>query len=359
VENPEMANQTSLPTPGPIALFGSGETAPSGQKIFEFLFKKLPVLPIVSILETPAGFELNSEKVAGNVAVFIQDHLQNYKPRTKLIPARKKGTDFSPDSPDITLPILESDLIFMGPGSPTYAVRQLEKTLAWEYIITRHRMGASLALSSATTIAVSSFVLPVYEIYKVGQDIHWQSGLDLFSPFQLSLVFIPHWNNTDGGVDLDTSRCFMGRYRFEALIDLLPSDQVVIGIDEHTGLIIDFQDACTHVIGSGNVTILSEGSERIFPSGSTVNLSELGNYKLPDPRTGISPDSWNTALEIKREAIERKIPPKELLGLAEKREQARKEKDWEAADDLRLRIEEKGWTIQDSADGFILEKIIN
>ena len=354
-----MANQTSLPTPGPIALFGSGETAPSGQKIFEFLFKKLPVSPIVSILETPAGFELNSEKVAGNVAVFIQDHLQNYKPRTKLIPARKKGTDFSPDSPDITLPILESDLIFMGPGSPTYAVRQLEKTLAWEYIITRHRMGASLALSSATTIAVSSFVLPVYEIYKVGQDIHWQSGLDLFSPFQLSLVFIPHWNNTDGGVDLDTSRCFMGRYRFEALIDLLPSDQVVIGIDEHTGLIIDFQDACTHVIGSGNVTILSEGSERIFPSGSTVNLSELGNYKLPDPRTGISPDSWNTALEIKREAIERKIPPKELLGLAEKREQARKEKDWEAADDLRLRIEEKGWTIQDSADGFILEKIIN
>jgi len=354
-----MSNQTSLPTPGPIALFGSGETAPSGQKIFEFLFKKLPVSPIVSILETPAGFELNSEKVAGNVAEFIQDHLQNYKPRTKLIPARKKGTDFSPDSPDITLPILESDLIFMGPGSPTYAVRQLEKTLAWEYIITRHRMGASLALSSATTIAVSSFVLPVYEIYKVGQDIHWQPGLDLFSPFQLSLVFIPHWNNTDGGVDLDTSRCFMGRIRFDALLNLLPSDQVVIGIDEHTGLIIDFQTACTHVIGSGNVTILSEGSERIFPSGSTVNLSELGDYKLPDPRTGISPDSWNTALEIQQEAIDRKIPPKEIVELAEKREQARKEKDWQAADNLRLRIEEKGWTVQDSADGFILEKIIN
>ena len=354
-----MANQTSLPAPGPIALFGSGETAPSGQKIFEFLFKKLPASPVVSILETPAGFELNSEKVAENVAEFIQDHLQNYKPRIKLIPARKKGTDFSPDNSVITLPILESDLIFIGPGSPTYAVRQLEKTLAWEYLVSRHRMGAALALSSATTIAISSSVLPVYEIYKVGQDIHWQPGLDLFSPFQLSLVFIPHWNNTDGGVDLDTSRCFMGQYRFEALLNLLPSNQVVIGIDEHTGLIIDFQDACTHVIGSGNVTILSEGSERIFPSGSTINLSELGNYKLPDPHIGISPDSWNTALKIQQEAIDRKIPPKELLGLAEKREQVRKEKDWEAADDLRLRIERKGWTIQDSADGFILEKIIN
>lgn len=354
-----MANQTYRPTPGPIALFGSGETAPSGQKIFEFLFKKLPVSPLVRILETPAGFEINSEKVAGNVAEFIQDHLQNYKPRIKLIPARKKGTDFSPDNPDITLPILESDLIFMGPGSPTYAVRQLEKTLAWEYLITRHRMGAALALSSATTIAVSSSALPVYEIYKVGQDIHWQPGLDLLSPFKLSLVFIPHWNNTDGGVDLDTSRCFMGRDRFDALLNLLPSDQVVIGIDEHTGLIIDFQNACTHVIGSGNVTILSEGSERILSSGSAVNLSEIGDYKLPDPRTGINPGSWNKALEIQQEAINRKTPSKELLELAEKREQARKDKNWQAADNLRLRIEEKGWTIQDSADGSILEKIIN
>lgn len=354
-----MANQTYHPTPGPIALFGSGETSPSGQRIFEFLFKTLSASPLVRILETPAGFELNSEKVAGNVAEFIQDHLQNYKPRIKLIPARKKGTDFSPDDPDIARPILESDLIFMGPGSPTYAVRQLEKSLAWEYLITRHRMGAALALSSATAIAVSSYALPVYEIYKVGQDIHWQPGLDLFSPFQLSLVFIPHWNNTDGGIDLDTSRCFMGRIRFDALLSLLPSNQVVIGIDEHTGLIIDFQTACTHVIGSGKVTILSEGSERIFPSGSTVNLSELGDYKLPDPRTGISPDSWNTALKIQQEAIDRKIPPKEIVELAEEREQARKEKAWQAADNLRLRIEEKGWTVQDSADGFILEKIIN
>ena len=354
-----MANQTYHPTPGPIALFGSGETSPSGQRIFEFLFKTLSDSPLVRILETPAGFELNSEEVSENVAEFIQDHLQNYKPRIKLIPARKKGTDFSPDDPDIALPILESDLIFMGPGSPTYAVRQLEKSLAWEYLITRHRMGAALALSSATAIAVSSYALPVYEIYKVGQDIHWQPGLDLFSPFQLSLVFIPHWNNTDGGVNLDTSRCFMGRIRFDSLLSLLPSNQVVIGIDEHTGLIIDFQTACTHVIGSGNVTILSEGSERIFPSGSTVNLSELGDYKLPDPRTGISSNSWNTALKIQQEAIDRKIPPKKIVELAEKREQARKEKAWRAADNLRLRIEEKGWTVQDSADGFILEKIIN
>ncbi|MCJ7715221.1 MAG: hypothetical protein MUO54_01705, partial [Anaerolineales bacterium] len=157
-----MDNNIPSQTPGPLALFGSGETAPSGQKIFDFLFKRIPSSPIVSIIETPAGFEPNSEKVAGNVADFLTDHLQNYKPQLRLIPARKKGSDFSPNDPDIALPILESDLIFMGPGSPTYAIRQLENSLTWEYLITRHRMGAALALSSATTIAISSSALPVY-----------------------------------------------------------------------------------------------------------------------------------------------------------------------------------------------------
>ena len=96
-----MDNQSDFPTPGPIALFGSGETSPSGQKIFDFLFKKLPANPQVSIVETPAGFELNSERIAGNVADFLQDHLRNYEPQIRLIPARKKGTDFSPDHPEI------------------------------------------------------------------------------------------------------------------------------------------------------------------------------------------------------------------------------------------------------------------
>ena len=33
-------------------------------------------------------------------------------------------------------------MIFMGPGSPSYAVRQLEDSLTWEYILARHRLGA-------------------------------------------------------------------------------------------------------------------------------------------------------------------------------------------------------------------------
>jgi len=343
-------------TPGPIALFGSGETAPSGQKIFDFLFKLMPDSPRVSIVETPAGFELNSEQVAGNVAGFIKDHLQNYKPDIKLIPARKKDSLYSPDDPEIAQPILESDMIFMGPGSPSYAVRQLQESLTWEYLLARHRQGAGLALSSATTIAISSAALPVYEIYKVGEDLHWKPGLDFFLPYQLPLVFIPHWNNQDGGKGLDTSRCYMGKSRFNELRKMLPKDQVVVGIDEHTGLIFDFESECLHVIGLGTVTFLTGDKEQVICTGCSIDLSDLGEFKLCDPMDGISEESWYKAVEVQTLAKTAVLPPDEIINLAEKREAARRANDWDAADEIRRKMESQGWSILDNPEGYLIEK---
>ena len=72
------------------------------------------------------------------------------------MPARKRGTLDSPDEPQVVAPLLEADLIFMGPGSPTYAVRQLSDSLAWHYLLARHRLGAALVLASAAVIAISA-----------------------------------------------------------------------------------------------------------------------------------------------------------------------------------------------------------
>lgn len=204
--------------PGPIVLFGSGETSASGRKIFDAIMRRLPHAPHVALLETPAGFELNSPQVIGRVGEFITRRLQNYEPQVFIVPARMRGTPYSPDDPAIAASLLTADLVFLGPGSPTYAVRQLKNSMIWYYLIARHRLGCALALASAATVAISSFALPVYEIYKVGEDLGWKEGLDFFSFFGLSLVFIPHWNNQDGGSELDTSHCFMGQTRFARLI---------------------------------------------------------------------------------------------------------------------------------------------
>ena len=122
-------------SPGPVILFGSGETSPAGQRTFDRLFRQLPEKPKVSLLETPAGFELNSAQVIGRVADFLHHRLQNYHPQIETIPARKRGTAFSPDNEKIAALILKSELIFAGPGSPSYTVRQLENSLTCRTLV--------------------------------------------------------------------------------------------------------------------------------------------------------------------------------------------------------------------------------
>ena len=64
-----------------------------------------------------------------------------------MVPARKRGTPFSPDDAEIVTPLLEANVIMMGPGSPTYAVRQLQGSVAWHTVNARHRLGADLVFA--------------------------------------------------------------------------------------------------------------------------------------------------------------------------------------------------------------------
>jgi hypothetical protein len=339
-------------TPGPVALFGSGETMPNGRKVFKALLERLPPFPEVSLLETPAGFELNSPEVAREIATFIEHHLQNFRPQTRVIPARKRGTQHSPEDPDLLAPLLTSDMIFLGPGSPSYAIRQLKDSLAWEYIIARHHLGAGIALASASTIAISSFALPVYEIYKVGEDIHWLQGLNLFSPYNLSLVFVPHWNNKEGGESLDTSRCFMGKARFQPMKAMLPEKETILGIDEHTGLMIDFKREFCTVIGLGTVTIQRDETETKIPAGESFSIFELGTYTLPPLPKGISESTWTQALEEdKKRCRKEKEPGPEVKQLLAKRKEAREREDWRTSDNLRDQIHQLGWEVRDTPEG--------
>jgi len=342
--------------PGPIALFGSGETSPSGQKIFTEIFKRLPHSPAVSILETPAGFELNSMQVARRVEEFLIHNLQNFSPRTNLVPARKRGTNYSPDDPGIAAALLTADLIFMGPGSPTYAVRQLRNSLVWDYLVARHRLGAGLALASAATVAIGAYALPVYEIFKVGEDIHWKPGLDFFAAYGWSLVFVPHWNNQEGGTDLDTSRCFIGRERFDLLVEKLPENITVVGIDEKTGLIFDFEEERCLVVGKGNVTVISHGKEEIFNTSTKFPMHVLGGYHLPEALAEIPEIARQAVMAASSQSAAPVEPTEEVQRLVRMREAARQRRDWRKADDLRRRIHAMGWLVVDTKEGTVVRK---
>ena len=272
--------------PGPIVLFGSGETSTTGRTVFDWLLRQLPPSPRIAILETPAGFQPNSAIVAQEIADFLTHRLSNFQPDTVVIPARKRGTPLSPDEPEVVAPLCRADAIFLGPGSPTYAASQLRNSLAWEFLVGRHLQGAAVIFASAAAIAAGTCTLPVYEIYKVGSELHWQAGLDFFSVYGLALTIIPHWNNHEGGQKLDTGHCFMGRERFHELVGLLPQSTLCVGIDEHTALVLQPAGGVGRVLGKGDVTLLQDGTPRVCPAGPAFHSLSLGIFAHPRPGVG-------------------------------------------------------------------------
>lgn len=358
-----------------MVLFGSGETLPSGRKVFEQILRRLPPRPRLALLDTPAGFELNAEQVIGRVGEFLTERLQNYQPQVEIVRARRRGTPLSPDSPEAAAQLLQADLIFMGPGSPTYAVRQLQDSLAWHALRARHRLGAPLALASAAVAAVGALALPVYEIYKVGEDLHWKAGLNLLGDYGLPLIFIPHWNNTDGGAELDTRRCFMGESRFSELIDFVPQAATILGIDEKTALILDLASGEARIEGLGGVTLIHAGvtdrppppastpslaalAERrsshihIYAAGERFPLSACGDWDGAPTPPELPPEIWQAALAAQAQSKAQADTPPEVLALAEARQAARSVKDWAEADRLRAALDALGWVVEDGKDGW-------
>ena len=338
--------------PGPVVLFGSGESLPDAQSIHDTLLKTITPPIKACILETPAGFEMNSPQVAGRLGDYLKFRLQNYRPEVTVVAARRRGTEFSPDDPAIVEPIFAANYLMMGPGSPSYAVRQLRDSLAWHAVLARHRLGCPVVLASAATIAISDYVLPVYEIYKVGEDLHWNRGLNLFGPNGLSVAFVPHWDNNDGGADLDTSRCFMGKARFALLREMLPADTVVIGIDERTALVLDFATNTGKVLGAGGVTWLDGDEERTFGRRESFPLAALRLADLADRSTGIPEAVWTraqaTTSEPKRSDT---AVPADVRELVTRRAEVRANRDWATSDQLRDEITRLGWKVTDTPAG--------
>jgi hypothetical protein len=340
--------------PGPVVIFGSGEAAPGSRGAYEWAFGQVVPPLRVSVLETPAGFEPNSAQVAGRVADFLQKQFSARRPQVRVIPARKRGTRFSPDSAEVLAPLVEASVIHLGAGSPTYAARQLRDSLAWGLLLARHRLGAALVFASAGAIAAGASALPVYEIYKAGAELHWQPGLDFFGAFGLRLAIVPHWNNSAGGAELDTSRCFMGLARFEQLRALLPPGTMVAGIDEQTALLLDLAAGTGLVAGPGGVTVLGAGPRLRFEPGAVFRLETLGPFRRPSPEAGLPPQVWQAA--VRRAAAETAAgaaaaPGAEVLSLVEQREALRAAHDWAGADRVRQQLAAHGWRVDDTPDG--------
>src|ERR1700730_3517261 len=337
--------------PGPIVLFGSGEASPMARRVHAAALSQLTPQIRACVLETPAGFEPNSARGAGRLADFLRHRLSPFAVQVAGVHARKRGTLLSPDDRELVAPLLEANYVVLGPGSPTYAAKQLEGSLAWHAILARHRLGAPLILASAAAIAASAHALPVYEIYKVGEELGWKAGLNLLGPFGRNVAIVPHWNNQGGGAELDTSHSFMGQERFDRLLGMLPSDVDVVGIDEHTALMLDFAAGLAIVFGRGGVSWLHDGSTTRLDAGKSTPLTALGLTRQPESRADIPQAVWDAACSTDLSFSPEQEPPEPVRALVTARAEARANGDWGLSDRLRLEIAAAGWQVRDPPEG--------
>ena len=256
--------------PGLLTLIGSGEVSAGMTRLHRHLLGRLDAPARPAFVDTPAGFEPGAET--------IHDRFRDYVERRLELPlalASYRSAAASPESIARTLQALaDSNYILAGPGSPSYAAREWRGSAVYGAIVARWQAGAQLVFASSAAIALSRYLLPVYEIYKVGAPLHWLDGLDLLGPYGLSLAIVTHWDNAEGGTH-DTRACFMGMERFERLRSMLPPEAVTLGIDEHTACTLDLQAGTAEVGGRGGVTILDGAQTTHHPHGETFALDEL------------------------------------------------------------------------------------
>ena len=164
---------------------------------------------------------------------------------------------------------------FAGPGSPTYALRQWRDTGLPATLAGVVRRGGTLVLGSAAAVTLGAFAVPVYEVYKVGEDPEWVDALDLLRELTgLQAAVIPHYDNKEGGTH-DTRFCYLGETRLAKLEEQLPDDVGVLGVDEHTAALLDIEARTLTVAGSGRVTVRRRGDSRTFAAGESVTFETI------------------------------------------------------------------------------------
>jgi len=258
---------------------GSGELTPSMVSVHKRLIQGLKPPVRAVFLDTPAGFQLNVDQISKKACDYFKSHIQ----QSMSVASFKSSKDNSPYEAEKAFKALrEAEFIMIGPGSPTYAVDHWKQSPIPEIFIQQIETGACLVVASAAALTIGRFTLPVYEIYKVGEDLHWINGINILGHFGLNLVVIPHWNNAEGGTH-DTRFCYMGEPRFRKLESLLPEEIPIVGLDEHTACIMDLEKGEASVFGIGRMTIRFKKSERIYEKGARFSLEEFHSLELERP----------------------------------------------------------------------------
>lgn len=249
---------------------GSGETSPTMVKIHRSLLDAAGDGARV-MLDTPFGFQANADDLTDKIRGYFAESVG-----VSIEVARWRRRDEPLASRERALALLgRASWAFAGPGSPSYALRQWRDTPLPASLGEVADRGGTVVLASAAAVTAGSHAIPVYEIYKVGDDPTWLPGLDLLGRLTgIRAAVIPHFDNREGGRH-DTRYCYLGQQRLETLEATLPTGVGVLGVDEHTAVVVDTDTGVATVLGAGGMTLRAAGVSEVVTTGGSVSLADL------------------------------------------------------------------------------------
>ncbi|MDP9483862.1 MAG: hypothetical protein M3P84_11660, partial [Chloroflexota bacterium] len=265
-----------MSVPRVLTIMGSGETAPTMARVHRALLERFGPRssPVAStVIDTPYGFQENADDISARIVEYFAVSIG----RTMTV-ASYRSSDVDAISAATALArIGEARYVLAGPGSPSYALRQWAGGPIPAAIAAKLADGGMVTMASAAALTAGMVTVPVYEIYKVGADPYWLPGLDLLGPVTgLRAAIVPHYDNTEGG-NHDTRFCYIGERRLRVLEHSLPPGVFILGVDGHTGLVLDLDEGTAGVFGLGGVTVRVAGRSRVFASGTTSTIDALAD----------------------------------------------------------------------------------
>jgi hypothetical protein len=260
-----------------LTIMGSGETAPTMVSTHRKLVATLPSPVDAVIVDTPFGFQENAPELASRAIDYFKVSVNIDAKVAGLVRLHDTHVAADPVSVERGLRLVDSaTYLFAGPGSPTYALRQWAGSRFADVLRSKMNDGGIVTFASAAALTLGKFTVPVYEIYKVGEDVRLLDGLNVLGDIGVNAVVIPHYDNAEGG-NHDTRFCYLGDTRLSLLESMLDQDTFVLGVDEHTAVVIDlYAESCT-VAGNGTVTVRHKSTSRVFETGEVFPLDVLRN----------------------------------------------------------------------------------
>ena len=272
--------------PRMLVIMGSGETSPTMVKTHREVFGRLGATDGAVLLDTPFGFQENADEISAKAIEYFRTSVG----RTVTVASFRRARDLDPVAQEAAMSAIRAARwVFAGPGSPTYTLRQWAGSEIPDLLADKLAHGGVVTFASAAALTLGRVTVPVYEIYKSGADPTWAEGFDLLGPLGLPVAVIPHYDNAEGGSH-DTRFCYLGERRLRILEAQLPAGAFVLGVDEHTGLVLDLDGATATVVGLGQVTVRRKGRSATIASGTTVPISALLTYGDAGERAGAAHD---------------------------------------------------------------------